>query len=143
MTGARGQIARLTLAGGVGFWLANLAVSLTPVAAEYRAALSIPYVPMLIEALVGGLALALGVSWALVRYLEVLPTSSSIAKSLLLGLIALVVVTVAIEVPAKLLVSSSDPLRYFLIGGAFNAVRICALGLAIGVLHEQATPGRS
>ena len=35
------KVALLTVAGGLGFWVANFAISLTPVAAEYRAALSI------------------------------------------------------------------------------------------------------
>ena len=62
MTGSWGHVVRLTVVGGLAFWVANLAISLTPIAAEYRAALSIPYVPMLVEALVGGLLIALGVS---------------------------------------------------------------------------------
>jgi hypothetical protein len=33
------------LAGAAAFWLVNLAISLTPVAADYRAALSISYNP--------------------------------------------------------------------------------------------------
>ena len=44
----------LTVAGGLAFWLANLAISWTPIAADYRAALSISYFPMLLEALLGG-----------------------------------------------------------------------------------------
>ena len=32
---------KLTLAGGLAFWAANFATSLPPIAAEYRAALSI------------------------------------------------------------------------------------------------------
>jgi hypothetical protein len=143
MTGTRGRIARLTFAGGVGFWLANLAISLTPIAAEYRVALSIPYLPMLIEALFGGLVIALGVSWALVRYPDVLPTSSPILKSLLFSLTALVVATLVIEVPSKLIVNSSVPLRYFLIAAGFNVVRIFVLGLVIGVLQDQSSRQRA
>ena len=51
------QLVKLTIAGGLGFWVANFAISLTPIAAEYRAALSIAYLPMLLEALVGGLVI--------------------------------------------------------------------------------------
>lgn len=62
MTSARASSLRtlvpLTLAGAAGFWLANLVISLTPLAADYRAALGISYVPMLIEALAGGLVIA-------------------------------------------------------------------------------------
>jgi len=44
----------LAIAGGLGFWVANFAISRTPIAAEYRAALSISYLPMLLESLLGG-----------------------------------------------------------------------------------------
>ncbi|HEY3409809.1 MAG TPA: hypothetical protein VGK53_16700 [Propionicimonas sp.] len=147
MTGKWGQVVRLTAIGGLAFWVANLAISLTPIAAEYRAALSIPYLPMLAEALVGGLLIALGVSWALVRQPAALPRTGPIWQALLLSLIALVLVTVVIELPSKVLVNSADPLRYFLVGAAFNTVRILALGVAIaapvaGVLssHRRSEP---
>ena len=47
----------LTLVGGLAFWLANFAISRTPIAAEYRAAMSISYYPMLLESLIGGLVI--------------------------------------------------------------------------------------
>ena len=56
MTQAK-EITILAVAGGLGFWVANFAISLTPIAAEYRAALSISYYPMLFEALIGGLVI--------------------------------------------------------------------------------------
>lgn len=36
------------LGGAAAYWLTNAAISVTPVAAGYRSALSIPYVPMLL-----------------------------------------------------------------------------------------------
>lgn len=135
MTGSWRQVVRLTVVGGLAFWTANLAISLTPIAAEYRAALSISYLPMLAEALAGGLVVALGVSWALVRQPAALPRTSPMDQALVLSLIALVLVTVGVELPSKVLGTSADPLRYFLIGAAFNSVRISALGLAIGWIH--------
>lgn len=134
MTSRWGHLGRLTGAGALGFWVANLAISLTPIAAEYRAALSIPYIPMLIEALFGGLVIALGVSWTVVRHPDVLPAGSPMMNSLLASLIALIGVTVVIEVPSKLVLNPGGSLRYFVVGAAFNAVRILALGLAIGAL---------
>ena len=138
MTGNGAKIVRLTAIGGLAFWVANLAISLTPIAAEYRAALSIPYLPMLVEALVGGLLIALGVSWALVRQPAALPKTSPVGQALLLSLIALVLVTVGIELPSKVLVASANPVRYFLIGAAFNTVRIVALGVAIAARRAPA-----
>ena len=38
-----GRVARLTLAGGMAFWVANFAISQTALAAAYREALSIAY----------------------------------------------------------------------------------------------------
>ena len=43
------KLYQLTFGGGVAFWAANFAISRTPIAAEYRAALSISYFPMLLE----------------------------------------------------------------------------------------------
>jgi hypothetical protein len=136
MTSGWGHVGRLAGAGALGFWVANLAISLTPIAAEYRNALSIPYVPMLVEALFGGLVIALGVSWTLVRHPDVLPAGSPMVKSLFASLIALIAVTLAIEVPSKLLVNPGGSLRYFVVGAAFNAVRILALGVVIGRLGQ-------
>ena len=42
----------LTLVGGLAFWLANFAISRTAIAADYRAAMSISYYPMLLESLI-------------------------------------------------------------------------------------------
>ena len=113
----------LALGGGLAFWMANLAISLTPIAAEYRSALSIPYVPMLLAALVGGLAIGVGVAYASVRIVSKGP-SNPLITSLALSGVALAVVTVAIEVPSKLFAPTPDPLRYFLIGLLFNVIRI-------------------
>jgi hypothetical protein len=131
------RVALLTVGGGLGFWVANLAISVTPIAAEYRAALSIAYVPMLLEALVGGLIIGFGVSYSLLRFFDKLPTKSPILKSVILSFVVLIVVTLLIEAPAKSLTTTSDPLRYFLIGAAFNVLRFLALGVVIGYLYER------
>ncbi len=136
----------LGLAGAAGFWLTNFGISLTPIAAEYRAALGIAYLPMLVEALLGGLIIGFSVSICLLRFSDRLPTTSPLVNAVLLSLIALIVATVLIEVPAKLLTSTDADLRYFLIGTAFNTFRFLALGVVIGSLHgrPRATmqPGR-
>jgi hypothetical protein len=127
----------LAIGGGLGFWLANLAISLTPIAAEYRAALSISYVPMLLQALLGGLILGFCVSYFLLRFFDKIPAKSPILKSVLLSLSALVIITMLIEVPAKFLTTTSDAWRYFLIGAVFNVLRILALGVVIGYLYDR------
>jgi hypothetical protein len=131
------QLAKLTIAGGLGFWVANFAISLTPIAAEYRAALSISYLPMLLEALVGGLLIGFCVSYCLLRFFDKIPTMNPVLKSLIVSFIALISVTLLIEVPAKLLTTTSDALRYFLIGAMFNILRFLALGMVIGYLYDR------
>jgi hypothetical protein len=131
------EIIILTVVGWLGFWVANFAISLTPTAAEYRAALSISCFPMLLEALIGGLIIGFWVSYFLLRFFDKLPTKNPILKSVTLSFIVLLIVTMLIEVPAKFLAPTSDPLRYFLIGTLFNVIRIPALGIVIGYLYNR------
>ena len=133
----------LTIAGGAGFWLANFAISLTPVAAEYRAALSISYLPMLVEALFGGLVFGFLVSYLLVRFSDRIPTKDPVLKSVVLSAIAWVAVTVMIEAPARFFDGTIDSLRYFLIGAAINGVRFLTLGVVIGYLYGRPDRGVS
>ncbi len=67
----------LAAAGGVAFWVTSYAISRTPIAAEYRAALSISYLPMLVQALVGGLIIAGCVSFFLLRFFDMIPNKGS------------------------------------------------------------------
>jgi len=131
------EISILAVAGGLGFWVANFAISLTPIAAEYRAALSISYFPMLLEALLGGLIIGFCVSYFLLRFFDKLPTKNPILKSVILSFIVLIVLTMLIEVPSKFLAPTSDALHYFLIGTMFNVIRIPALGIVIGYLYDR------
>jgi branched-subunit amino acid ABC-type transport system permease component len=130
----------LTIGGGAAFWLANFAISRTPIAAEYRAALSISYFPMLIEASIGGLIIGLGVSYFLLRYFDRIPVKDPIIKSVILSLIVLLIVTISIGNPSSFY-GTSDALRYFLIGTIFNVLRILALGIAIGYLYIRLYQG--
>jgi len=131
------EITILAVAGGLGFWAANFAISLTPIAAEYRAALSISYLPMLLAALVGGLIIGFCVSYCLLRFFDKVPTENPILKSIILSFIALIIFTILVEVPGKFLTSTHDALRYFLIATMFNGVRILALGIVIGFLYDK------
>jgi hypothetical protein len=131
----------LAAGGGLGFWVANFAISLTPVAAEYRAGLSISYGPMLLEALLGGLVIGCVVGYTLLNCYATIPFRSPILKSLLLSAVALIAVTVLIEVPGKLLGAVSDPGHYLLVGTVFNGLRILALGATIGYLYGHLVAG--
>ena len=132
-----GKTFGLAIGGGLGFWVANFAISLTPVAAEYRDALSISYAPMLLEALLGGLIIGFCISYCLVRFFDRIPTRNAFLKAVILSFIVLVIVTMLIEVPAKLLSPTSDALRYFVIGAVFNGLRILALGVVIAYLYDR------
>lgn len=126
----------MAIGGGLGFWAANFAISLTPIAAEYRVALSISYFPMLLEALLGGLIIGFFVSYFLLRFFDKLPTKNPILKSVILSFIVLIIVTILIGGLSSFL-STSDVLRYFLIGTIFNVLRFLALGIGIGYLYKR------
>ena len=121
----------LTLVGNLAFWLANFAISRTPIAAEYRAAMSISYYPMLLESLIGGLIIGLWVSYPLLRFFDKIPVKDPILKSVTLSSIVLVIVTILLGGPSSFY-ATNNILRYFIIGTVFNVIRILALGIAIG-----------
>lgn len=126
----------MTIVGGAAFWATNFAISLTPIAAEYRAALSISYLPMLVESLIGGLIIGFFVSYLLLHYFDKIPTREPVLKSVILSSVALIMVTVLLEGPAHFL-EPGDALRYFLIGALFNVLRIFALGIAVGYAYKR------
>jgi hypothetical protein len=126
----------LTITGGAAFWLANFAISRTPIAAEYRAALSISYFPMLLQSLLGGLITGFCVSYFLLRFFDKIPTKKPIIKSVILSLIVLIMVTISIGGPSSFL-ATGDVWRYFLIGTLFNVIRILVLGFGIGYLYKK------
>jgi hypothetical protein len=134
------KLYKLTIGGGVAFWAANFAISRTPIAAEYRAALSISYFPMLLESLLGGLMIGFCVSYFLLRFFDKIPTKNPIFKSVILSFIVLIIVTITIGGPSSFL-TTGDPLRYFLIGTIFNVIRILALGIGIGYLYVKLNGG--
>ena len=131
-----GRTAILTIAGGAAFWLSNFAISRTPIAAEYRDALSISYYPMLLESLIGGLIISLWVSFPLLRFYNRIPGNDPIIKSVLLSSLVLVIVTVTLGGPSSFF-ATSNVLRYFINGTIFNVIRITALGIAIGYVCKR------
>ena len=122
------------MAGAVAFWSANLVISLTPIAATYRSAMSMAYVPMLVEAAVGGLLIASVVAVVLVRYPERVPGTGPLSRALWLSAAALILLPVVVELPSKLRSGVSDPGHWLLVATLFNVIRLLALGLAIGLV---------
>ena len=129
----------LALAGAAAFWLANLAISLTPVAAEFRSARSIAYVPMLVEAAVGGLVVASAVAFLLTRFPGQVPGHSPLGKALVLAAVALVLLTVVVAAPSTVRSDVADPGHWLLVETAINAIRLLALGVAIGLVSRART----
>jgi hypothetical protein len=126
----------LTLVGGLAFWLANFAISRTGIAAEYRAAMSISYNPMLLESLIGGLVIGLWVSYPLVRFFNRIPAKDPVIKSVILSSLVLVVVTITLGGPSSFF-ATSNVLRYFIISTVFNLIRVTALGIVIGYVYKK------
>ena len=126
----------LTLVGGLAFWLANFGISRTAIAAEYRAAMSISYYPMLLESLIGGLIIGLSVSYPLLCFFDKIPVKDPILKSVILSSIVLVIITILIGGPSSFY-ATNNVLRYFVIGTIFNVIRILALGIAIGYMYKR------
>lgn len=126
----------LTLVGGLAFWLANFAISRTAIAAEYRAAMSISYYPMLLESLIGGLIIGIWVSYPLLRFYDRIPGKDPILKSVMLSLFVLVIVTILIGGPSSFY-ATNNVLRYFIFGTTINVIRVLALGIAIGYMCKR------
>lgn len=131
------NLCKLTIGGGVAFWVATIATSLLPIAAEYRAAYSNWSIQTVwIASLLIGLIIGCCVSYSLLRFFERIPTKNPILKAVILSFVALIIATVLIDVPMSLH-GSSDALYYFFIGVMFNAVRFLLLGLVIGSLYRR------
>lgn len=124
----------MTLAGGLAFWTANVAISLTPLAAAYRAAFSIPYWPMTAAALVGGLILAGCVSGLLLRFQDRVPGNKPIVKAILLALLVMGLIEAF-----SLVVDAGRLSLFHLIGAGLNVPRFLALGATIGWLCRPLT----
>jgi hypothetical protein len=145
-SGPRGATPRIgwwrpALAGAAAFWSANLVISLTPIAGAYRSAMSIAYVPMLVEAAVGGLLIAGLVALVLVRYQGRVPGAGPLSRALWLSAGALVLLAVFVEVPSKLRSGVSDPGHWLLVAMVFNVIRVLALGVAIGLVARAEQAG--
>jgi hypothetical protein len=129
------KLFKLTIGGGVAFWAITIALSLLPMMAEFRAALSIPYVEgALVEPLLGGMIISCGLSYFLLRFLDKIPTKNPILKSVILSFVVYVIVIILLGVAAS---RTSDALHVFLIGAVLNVARFLFLGIVIGYLYKR------
>ena len=127
------KLIKLTVAGGVAFWIVDFAISLSPIAAEYMAAFSISYLPLaLVEALVVVLIIACFVSFFLLRFFNNIPTNNPILKALILSFAAIVVIEVL-----STFGNPGNAYVYLLVDTVMNIPRILALGIVIGYLYKK------
>jgi len=127
------NLCKMAIAGGVAFWVVDFAMSLSPIAAEYRAAFSISYLPMaLVEALVGGLIIACFVSYFLLRFLVKIPTKNPISKAVILSFVAVAIIEVL-----STFGNLSNAYVFLLIDTVMNIPRILALGIVVGYLYDR------
>src|SRR3989304_1027615 len=127
------KLIKLTLAGGVAFWIVDFAIALSPISAEYMAAFSISSLPLaLVEALVGGMIIACFVSFFLLRFFDKIPIKNPILKSVILSFAAIVVIEVL-----STFGNPSNAYVYLLIDTVMNIPRILALGIVVGYLYKK------
>jgi hypothetical protein len=125
----------LAVGGGAAFWAFTVAFSLLHIMAEFRAALSIPYISgAVVDPLFGGLLISFCVSYFLLRFFDKIPTKNPILKSMLLSFVVLGINFIMLAVAAS---HTSDVLQIFLIGVTLNIPRYLILGLVIGNLYKR------
>ena len=134
------KLFKLTIGGGLVFWVTTIATSLLPIAAEYRAAYSNWSIQTVwVASLPMGLIIGCGVSYFLLRYFDRIPAKSPILKSVTISLIFLSIAVILLDVPQGFSGASTSLTvwYYFLIGVMFNVARFLLLGLVIGYLYKE------
>ncbi len=123
----------MTGAGGAAFWITDFVISVSPIAAEYRAAFSTSYLPMaLVEALIGGLVIGCCVSYFLLRFLDKIPTKNPLLKAMILSFVAMVMIDVL-----STLANPNNASVYLLVDTGMNVPRFLALGMVVGHLYDK------
>ena len=135
------KLYKLTIGGGGVFWVTTIAISLLPIAAEYRAAFSKRswnIQTVWVDSLIVGLFIGCCVSYSLLRSIEKNPIKDPILKSTHLSFVALVIAIILVDVPQSfLLPGPGAAMHYFLIGIMLNAPRFLFLGIAVGYLYKR------
>jgi NhaP-type Na+/H+ or K+/H+ antiporter len=130
----------LAVVGGLAFFAITFAISLLPIAAEYRTAESISDIQTVwVGGLLVGLIIGFFVSFFLLRFFDKIPTKNPILKSVILSFIAFAVAMILLEAPASF--RTSDALYYLLIGVIFNVPRFLFVGIVIGYLYKRLYKG--
>jgi hypothetical protein len=118
----------LAAGGCAAFWIVDFVISVSPIAAEYKAAFLISSLPIaLVEALVGGLVIACCVSFILLRFFDRIPCKNPIHKALILSFSAMAIIEVL-----SALGNPSNASVFLLLDTLMNVPRFVALGWTIG-----------
>jgi hypothetical protein len=129
------KLFKLIIGGGLAFWVTTIAISLTPIRAEFRAAFSMDYIQsVLVEGLLGSLIIGCFVSYFLLRFFDKIPTKNPILKSVILSFVAYVINLILLGVAAS---RTSDAQYIFLIGAVLNVPTYFILGIVIGYLYKR------
>jgi hypothetical protein len=137
MTQSKGilrKVVILAVMGGLAFWAASIAISLLPIAAEYRVSRWSAQT-VWVGSLPAGMVIGFLVSFSLLRFFDKIPAKNPILKSVILSFIALVIATILIEAPASF--TTGNIPYYFLFGTMLNVPRFLALGIVIGILYKR------
>ena len=127
----------LTIGGGVVFWLTTIAISLLPVAVEYRSAFSKANIQTVwVASLPAGLIIGCCVSYFLLRFFDKIPTKNSILKALTLSFVAMFMIEFL-----STLVDPNNASVYLLIDTGMNVPRFLALGTVVGHLYDKLNGG--
>ena len=127
----------LAAAGGAAFWITDFVIAVSPIAAKYKAAFSISSLPVaLAEAFVGGLVIALCVSFFLLRFFDRVPGKKPIFKALILSFLVMVIIE-----GFSALGNPTHASVYLLLDTGMNAPRFLALGLVVGLLYNKLNGG--
>lgn len=130
------KVTKLAIGGGLAFWATTIAISLLPIAAEYRTAFSKASIQTVwFASLPAGLMIGCCVGYSLLRFFDRIPTKNPILKSVIISLIALIIAAILTLVP-QIFPGRSD-LHYALIGIMLDLPRFLFLGMVIGYLYRR------
>jgi hypothetical protein len=128
----------LLMGGGLAFWAASIAISLLPIAADYRVSRWSAQT-VWVGSLPAGMIIGFLVSFSLLRFFDKIPAKNPIQKSVILSFIALVIATILLEAPASF--TTSNVPYYFLFGTMLNVPRFLFVGIVIGILYKRLYKG--
>ncbi len=131
------KLLKLTMGGGGVFWATTIAISLLPIAAEYRTAFSKANIQTVwMASLPAGLIIGGCVSYALLHFFDKRPTKTPILTSVIISLVVLVMATSLTLVPQRFL-GQREVWHYALLGMLLDLPRFLLLGIVIGYLYKR------